>query len=140
MDKDTTAIIEELCLCDDFKTFYDENKEYMIQSTLSDMLSELIIKKGLQKADVIQHSELSQVYGYQILSGKRKPDRKKLLCIALAMALTIDETQLLLKCAGYAPLYVKIPSDSVVLYAICKNLTVLETNSLLFSNGLETLG
>ena len=140
MIKDTASIVDELHLCDDFKTFYDENKEYMIHTSLADMLSELIISKELKKSEIIRLSELSQVYGYQIFSGKRVPDRSKLLCIAIAMSLTIDEAQTLLKCAGYAPLYVKIPQDSIVLYALCKDLSVLQTNSLLFSNGLDTLG
>ena len=29
MVKDTAKIVEELALCDDFKTFYDENRDYM---------------------------------------------------------------------------------------------------------------
>lgn len=140
MQKDTTKIVEELGLCSDFKTFYDENKEYMISKTLSDFLSQLIAEKGLKKADIIKNSELSEVYAYQIMSGLRIPERKKLLCIALGMSLNLDEVQTLLKSAGYSPLYVKLPFDSIIIFGICKNLSVVETNELLFEYGLETLG
>ena len=140
MTKDTIRIVEELGLCDDFKTFYDENKEYMISDSLSEMLNRLQNEKGLRKTDVIKRSELSEVYAYQIFSGQRHPDRKKLLCLAVGMSLNLEETQNLLKCGGYAPLYVKIPFDSVVVYGICKQLSIIQINEILFDNNLETLG
>ena len=140
MGKDTSKIVEELKLCPDFSTFYNENKEYMISETLANLLARLLAEKGLRKAEVIRRAELSEVYAYQIFSGLRVPDRKKLLCLAVSMGLTLDEVQTLLKCAGYSPLYVKLPFDSIVLYGICKKLSVAEINELLFAYGLETLG
>ena len=140
MQKDTSKIVEELGLCPDFKTFYNENKQYLIITTLSEMLEQLLNKKGLKKSDVIKQSEMSEVYGYQIFSGIRVPERNKLLCLAVAMGLNIDEMQTLLKTAGYTPLYVKLPFDSVVLYGICKGMSVIEINELLYEYGLDTLG
>ena len=140
MQKDTAKIVEELGLCSDFKTFYDENKEYMVDRSLPELLAELVEKKGIRKSYAIKAAEMSEVYGYQIFSGIRVPERKKLLSLAVGMGLNIDETQQLLKCAGYAPLYVKLPFDSVVMYGICKQLSVIQINEILFDNGIETLG
>ena len=140
MEKDTSRIVEELGLCPDFKTFYRENKDYMVTDSLSSLLGRLLEQKGLKKAQVIKNAELSEVYGYQIFSGIRHPERNKLLCLAIGMNLTLDETQNLLKCAGYNPLYVKLPFDSVVIYGICKRLSVIKINEILFENNLETLG
>lgn len=140
MQKDTSKIVEELGLCADFKTFYNENKEYMVSASLSQMLNDLIKEKGLKKSEVIRKSELSEVYSYQIFSGLRVPERKKLLCLAVGMGLNLDEVQTLLKCAGYSPLYVKISFDSIVIYGICKQLSIVEINELLFEYDLETLG
>lgn len=140
MGKDTSKIVEELGLCDDFNTFYNENKDYMVTSSLSEMLKKLLHTKGLKKSQVIKNAELSEVYAYQIFSGLRVPDRKKLLCLAIGMTLTLDEVQTLLKSAGYSPLYVKLPFDSIVLYGICKRLSVVQINELLFEYDLETLG
>lgn len=140
MTKDTAKIVEELALCDDFKTFYDENRDYMVTATLVDMLRDLQEQKGLRKSDIIRHSELSEVYAYQIFSGLRHPERKKLLCLAVGLTLNLQETQSLLKCAGYAPLYVKQPFDSVVMYGICKQMSIISINEMLFENHLETLG
>lgn len=140
MMKDTAKIVEELGLCPDFKSFYRENQEYMISSTLAELLERLLSEKGLKKAAVIKKAELAEVYAYQIFSGLRVPERKKLLCLAVAMGLNIEEAQTLLKCAGYSPLYVKLPFDSIVLYGICKQLSVVEINELLYEYGLDTLG
>ena len=139
MKKDTSALVKELGLCPDFQTFYNENKSYMVSSDLTQLLEELLKSKGLKKSQVIKNSELSEVYGYQIFSGVRVPERNKLLCLAVSMDLNIDETQQLLRCAGYAPLYVKIPFDSVVLYGLCTNLTIVQINELLYEYSLETL-
>lgn len=140
MQKDTSDIVKELGLFPDFQTFYDENKEYMISTDLHNLLAELLNRKGLKKSQVIKNAELSEIYGYQIFSGVRVPERKKLLCLAIGMGLNIEQTQNLLKCAGYAPLYVKLPADSVVLYGLCKTLTVSQINELLYKYDLETLG
>ncbi len=140
MGKDTSKIVEELGLCPDFKSFYHENRDHMVTASLSELLAQLLTQKGLKKAKVIKNAELSEVYGYQIFSGVRVPERKKLLCLAVGMGLNIDETQQLLKCAGYSQLYVKLPFDSIVLYGLCKALSVVQINELLYEYGLETLG
>ena len=140
MQKDTTEIVKELGLCPDFQTFYSENKEYMVSANLAQLLTELLERKGLKKSQVIKNAEFSEVYGYQIFSGLRVPVRKKLLSLSVSMGLNIEEVQQLLKCAGYAPLYVKNPFDSVVLYGLCKELSVVEINELLYKYELETLG
>ncbi|MBP3600270.1 MAG: hypothetical protein J6J30_04230 [Clostridia bacterium] len=74
MVKDTTKIVEELGFSPDFKTFYDENKDYMVKANLSELLEELITKYGLKKSQVIRSAEMSEVYAYQIFSGLRVPE------------------------------------------------------------------
>lgn len=140
MVKDTSKIVEELSLSPDFKTFYSENKDYMVKENLSVLLDKLIKKYGLKKSQIIRAAEISEVYAYQIFSGLRVPERKKLLCIAVAMELPLGEVQILLKSAGYSMLYVKLPFDSILLYGICKKLSVVEINEILYEYGLETLG
>ena len=139
MQKNTSEIVKELGLFPEFQTFYNENKEYMVHDDLAQLLAELLQRKGLKKSHVIKNAELSEIYGYQIFSGVRIPERKKLFCLAIGMGLNIDEVQQLLKCAGYAQLYVKIPFDSVVLYGFCKGMSVIEINEMLYKYGLEIL-
>ena len=140
MNKDTSKIVEELGICSDFNTFYNENKDYMVSDTLSSLLEKLLAEKGLKKSQVIKNSELAEIYAYQIFSGVRIPERKKLLSLAVGMSLNLDEVQRLLKCAGYSQLYIKLPFDSIIIYGICKKLSVMEINNLLYDYELETLG
>ncbi len=140
MVKDTAKILEELQACESFKKFYNENNDYLVDATLSQMINDLLKTKGLKKSEVIRKSEISEVYCYKIFSGERKPERNKLLCLILAMGLNITEAQELLKAAGYSPLYAKIPFDSALLYALCKGYSVIETNEMLYDYDLEMLG
>ena len=48
MEKDTSEIVKELGLSQDFQTFYNENKEYMVDSNLSELLADLLQRKGLK--------------------------------------------------------------------------------------------
>ena len=112
----------------------------MVKEDLSQLLDGFIKKYNLKKSQIIRAAEMSEVYAYQIFSGLRVPERKKLLCIAIAMELSLDEVQTLLKSAGYSMLYVKLPFDSIVLYGVCKKLSVVEINEILYEYGMETLG
>ena len=140
MQKSTSKMLEELKACNEFEKFYDENKEYAVDLTLAQYIERLIKEKGLSKAAVIKNAEMSEVYAYQIMSGLRIPERKKLLCLAFGMGLNLEETQQLLKCTGYAPLYVKNTFDCIVIYGLCNGFTVPDVNEKLYDFGLETLG
>ena len=140
MAKDTAEIVKELQLCGDFKTFYDENKNYMVNKSLAQLLEQLLQETGMTKAKVIKNAEMSEMYGYHIFAGTRIPERGKVLALAVGMGLNLEQTQQLLKCAGYSPLYVKLPFDSIVLYGICKKMSVAQINELLYDYGMETLG
>ena len=140
MAKDTTEIVKQLQLSADFKRFYDENKDYMITQSLAQLLQQLLDETGMTKAKAIKNAEMSEVYGYHIFAGSRVPERGKVLALAIGMGLSLEKTQQLLKCAGYSPLYVKRPFDAVVLFGICKKLTVPQINELLYDYGMDTLG
>ena len=139
MKKDTAKLLEELQTYTDFKCFYNENTDSFPRKKLCDYLSELLEKHSLKKSEIIKRSELNEIYAYQIFSGTRVPDRKKIINIAIAMELSLDEVQNLLKCSGYAQLYAKIEFDCIVIYGICKKLSVSDINYLLYEHGEETL-
>lgn len=140
MKKDTAQILKELEGCESFKAFYKENADYIVKQELGVYLTELVEQKGIKKADAIKRSGLNESYAYQIFNGLRIPDRKKLLSLAVGMKLNLEEIQILLKTSNYAQLYAKNEYDCVVIYGICHSLSVMDINSLLYDNGLETLG
>lgn len=140
MQKDSVKLLEELKSCSDFNRFYRSNEDHIISMSLSQLLEALLKKHGLKKSEAIRGSELSEDYAYQIFSGLRVPERKKLLSLAIGMRLNLEEMQTLLKTAGYAQLYVKNTFDCILIYGICKKLSVAQINYLLFDYGMETLG
>ncbi len=138
--KSTDELLAELRECEDFTRFYRENDPFFEPGDLSAELERLLTEKRLLKKDVIARSNLSEIYAYQIFGGqKKKPGREKVLCLAVAMGLNLEEVQRLLKVSGYAPLYAKSESDCVVIYGVCRKMTVLEINELLYDNGRKDL-
>lgn len=140
MQKDTSEIVKQLQLSPDFQSFYQENKDYIVDKSLSQLLEQLLQQTGISKAKAIKNAEMSEVYGYHIFAGSRIPERGKVLALAIGMGLNLEQIQQLLKAAGYSALYVKRPFDSVVLYGIFKKMTVAQINELLYDYGMETLG
>lgn len=141
MNKDTKQLEEELRSFSNFESFYNENRDIICEISLSKYLQEIISKKSLDKNEIIKKSELSEIYAYQILSGvKKSPARSKVLSLIIAMKLSFDEAQDILKKTGYPTLYAKNPFDCVIIYGLCKKMSVVEINEILFENGLETLG
>ena len=130
--KSTAKLEEELKLYPNYVSFYEENRTTVSNGALSDLLNELLRKKGLKKSDVICASNLNEVYGYQIFRGERLPDRTKLLGLVFGMGLDFEETQQLLKSAGYAPLYATRSLDCIVIYALMHKMTLFQANDLLY--------
>lgn len=65
--KDTKDLEEELKSFSSFKSFYDANSNAIAECSLADYLQNIINKKGLNKAQIVEKSEMSEVYAYQIL-------------------------------------------------------------------------
>ena len=95
-------------------------------------LNRLLGAKKLKKADVIKTSGLNKVYGYQIFSGIKNPSRDKLLAIAVAMKLSLDECQQLLRIARVNELYAKNKRDSIIIFGLVKQLDITEPSDLLY--------
>ena len=119
--------------------YLKDNSDYMLDRGLSEILESIIDKKGLKKSLVIKKAEISEVYGYQIFSGVKKPLRDKLLSICIAMELTLEETQDVLKHGSFALLYPKNKRDSIIIYGINNKLSVCEINNLLYDKNEDTL-
>ena len=140
MKKDTSEMLSELEKCSNFRDFLNSNKDNITQTDLRNNLEALLKKYGIKKAEAVKASELNEIYAYQIFAGSRKPDRSKLLCIAVGMGLPLEETQRLLRSSGYAPLYVKITFDCIVAFGIYKGYNLIKINGMLYEYGFDTLG
>lgn len=102
-------------------------------------LEELISEKNISIPDISVKTLLSRSFTYQIFSGSRVPSRDIVLRIALAMELSLDETQRLLKLADRGALYPKIKRDAVIIYCINNRSGLYKTDETIVGLGLESL-
>ena len=131
MRKDTEQLENELADSNNFEDFYNINEDNFQDFTLAQYLSYLLVEKNLSKTDVVKKSELGD-YAYHIFAGRKKnPARHKILSLALAMELSIKETNYLLYYAGVEKLYIRNEWDSIIMYALDNKLSVKSANELL---------
>lgn len=138
-DKDTGALFTELKADKNVADYLRRNgSEFMI--SLRDYLEKLLAEKNLTKRAVIERSGLNREYAYHIFSGdKKNPSRPKILALAIAMGLNLDETQYLLRHAEQNLLYPRDSWDAVIISAIEQKLNVVQTNELLNRLGESVL-
>lgn len=137
--KPTDELMDALNQSPSIEEYINNEQNYMIDSTISDYLNQLLNEKSLKKSAVIKNSELNEIYGYQIFSGKRIPSRDRLISIAFGMGLSLDEAQALLKYAGFAPLYPKQKRDSLLIWGISHQFSIYQINDLLYTENENTL-
>lgn len=127
----TGDLMESLSASENLDAFFTENESQFCGEDIAAYLNQLLRQKHLRKSTVIRRSMLSEIYAYQIFGGVKKPRRDKLLCLALGMGLSLEETQKMLRVCGFPPLYVRHQRDCVIIHALLHQLTVSELNALL---------
>ena len=88
-------------------------------------------EKNVSPSELIKRSRIERTYFYQILNGRKKPGRDKVISIALALSLSLEETQRILTLAEAGVLYPKSKRDSVLIFALNNHYSIIETNLLL---------
>ncbi len=120
--------------------------DYLLQHrtgkrNLCGYLQELLRAHGLVRKDVVREAQLNDTYGYQIFTGQRRhPSRDILLQIALAMRLSLRETNRLLQAGEKSQLYCKDRRDAIITFCLNKNMSLVQTNEALYSHGELVLG
>lgn len=107
--------------------------------SFTDFIGLVIQKKKLKKSQVVKATGLHRTYAYQIISGKKKPSRDKVLTFSFGLGLNLDDTQKILRIAEFNLLYPKQKRDSIIIYAICNGYTIERTNWLLDENNEEPI-
>lgn len=132
MIKQTDELLKELDNTSDINQYLSTNRDELIEQNVAKYLNELLEKKeNLTKSKIIKSTSLSESYIYDIFRGeKSNPSRNKLLQIAFAMSLDLETTQKLLKIAKVGILYPRIKRDSIIIFALNKNLDFFECENL----------
>lgn len=108
-----------------------EYEDEMDAPTLGEFLQEELDQKGWKVSQLAEKIMLDRTFVYQMLSGKRQPNRVHLIRIALALQLSLEETQRMLRIAQKGELYPRVRYDAAIIFAVQKKLSVAEANEML---------
>ena len=137
--KSTDDLVNEITKSENILDFLAENHVEMNTGGLPQYLEEWIQKKNISKADVVRRSNLNRAYVYQIFLGRKYPSRDKVIALAFGLRLSAEETQKLLKQAGYRELYPRDPRDAMLLYAFCQEMSIINANQMLYESNIDVL-
>ena len=107
--------------------------------TLCDYLGDLLEDRGITRADVIRASGLNTTFTYHVFQGLRNIGRDNAIMLAFGLRCTLQETQRLLRLAGVAELWCKVPRDAIIIFCIDRGLTRVQCDDELFRMGQDTL-
>ena len=94
---------------------------------------------GVPANVIAAQSSFERTQARHILSHDKQFDRNKLIALAIAGQLTLEETDNALKYAKFSTLYAKDEWDDVIIFAINGGLTTMDTNELLYDLGYDPL-
>ncbi len=137
--KSTGDLSQELMDQPNLDAYIHANQEFFLESTITELLSQLYDQKEISKAELARRAGISEVYIHQVFSGRRRPSRDRLLCICIGLQSTLEETQELLKQAGYAQLYPKNKREAIIAHGIVHGTALGKINDKLFTENEKTL-
>ena len=126
----TLTLMKKLRTTKSFNGYLEKYREELIDVPLHTYLQRLAEEKGIALASIVAKSGLGD-YIYKLWNGKRQPTRNGVISIAFAMGLSLEETQQLLRTAGFASLDPRRRRDSALIFALEKKYGVIEANELL---------
>ncbi|SEP94172.1 hypothetical protein SAMN02910369_00940 [Lachnospiraceae bacterium NE2001] len=140
--KTTNDLLEVLNEIEDKTTLNDylANIEKYKDLNYIDYFETVMNSHNIKKNELVNASGLSRTYCYQLINGTRKPGRDNALTLCIAAHFTLAEAIRYLELLELGTLYPKNIRDSIIIYAINRELTVQETNDLLYSKNEKTLG
>lgn len=138
-DISSSVIEADLKTATSFDGPFAQNEGHMQKQTLAQHLRSLMNQKGLEQADVVRDSGQDKGYISQLFNGRKtNPSRDKLIAIAFGLHLDVDQTQRMLKLAGFT-LYVRDKRDYIILLSIQCGMSIQETDVKLYEQGFPTL-
>lgn len=138
--KETKELLDELKGKNiDINTYLESNSDSLIEINLKKFWNDIVNNSGMSKSDIINKSDFGYVYFYDVINGRKIPSTDKIVRLALAMKMTLEQCQTALKYSGKSPLYPRLKRDSILIFAINHNYDIYQTAELLLNEGLEEL-
>ena len=127
----------------DIDHFLEENRDSMItdENPFAYYMRNAIKRKGLTQQEVFNVADISESYGYKLISGeKHTKQRDIILRLCIGSHLDLDETQQALQLYGFSALYPRIQRDALLIVQILHaNHDIYSINSYLEEYGVEPL-
>lgn len=138
-EKSTDELRHEITMATDMEDYLTRNQEHLLKDSLSEHLHMLLTEKNLRRADVIRGSLLGRAYVYRIFAGDKIPSRDKLIALSFGLKLSEEETQKMLKLSGNRELYARDERDALILFALQRNMSIMDANGMLLDHGYAVL-
>lgn len=138
MKKSTEDLLNEIMESTQISQYLTENETEFLNMPLHLYLKQLLDVKGFKISQIAERSCKGE-YIYQVFRGIKNPSRDVVLCIALALQLTCPNAIQLLRIARMPALDARNRRDSIILFALNRNLSVPETNDILYELGESCL-
>ena len=141
--QDTTARLETI-----LKNVRSEKgaREYIEEYTVgnyrsfSEYLNEYMGEHGLSMPEIIERSNISRNYAYNIVNGDRRPGRDKIIAICIGAGMNCTEINRALKISQEGVLYVKDERDASIMIAVNRGIKdVTDLNFILDSRKLPII-
>ncbi len=140
MRKSTAELLEELQKTPgSLDEYLKNNASAFVQSDINAFWEGLIRRSGQSKSNIINKADISYCYFYDVISGRKRPSRDKVVRLILAMRLSVEDCQRALTVAGKSCLYPRVKRDSIIIHAIEQHLSVFQLAELLVKYGEEEL-
>ena len=137
--KETAELEKQLESRVKLEEFLKDNKDEFLSHDVGEMVKEILEERKISKAEAARRSKMSDVYLFQIISGRRQPSRDRLLCLCIGLGCSLEETRIILKKGRFAELYARDRRDAVIIYGIEQKWDLSEVNDALFESGEKTL-
>ena len=133
----TEELLERLFAAQMPEVYLDQG--LTIDRELSDYLHELLVAKGLKRADVVRASGLNGTFVYDVFAGKSRLGRDHALMLAFGLGCDLRETQRLLRLDGVSELWPKLRRDAVIIWCVEHGFTRSQADDELYRLGEKTL-
>ena len=142
--KKTTRELEDVLL-NTHSEYVDQviesEKSNIFDLQFSNYFKDLLLQKRITQQKLFIDSDISEKYGYKILSGeKHTKQRDTILRLCYAGHFNVDETNRALTLYGMAPFYVRLKRDALLMVAFNDRVgDILDLNEYLIRNGEKPL-
>lgn len=144
-DKSTDTLTNVLCTTysKNIDEFFYENSDSIFNNDrpFYTYMRSMFKKKGIKQQDVFLIADISEGYGYKLISEeKRTKQRDVILRLCIAAKFSLKETQRALKTYGMSPLYPRIQRDAIFIVAFNTGKHDVElVDEMLSKYGMEPL-